>query len=228
MSTFRIGIPVYPFVDLLDVAAPREVFYWMEEIAAPARAFRTVVLAETREPVPTRAGLPIVPDLSFADFDAAGGRLDLIWVPGGRDSALEPLMGDTPFRARIQKLAAGASWITSVCTGAVLLADAGLLTGFRATTHWSTLECLKAYGVRVAKGHPRFVVDRRRGEAVRVTGGGVSSGLDEALALVELLCDRATAEQVQQYIQYFPDPPVHAAIPATPPCDLPVPPRRGR
>lgn len=221
-SDFLIGIPVYPGVDLLDVAGAREVFYWMGEQSTDRR-FRTLVLAEQRGPVPTHAGLPIVPDLTFDEFDASGDVLDLIWVPGAADSTLAPMLGDTPFRARIQNLAAGASYVTSVCTGAVLLADAGLLDGFESTTHWATLDCLKAYGVPVAKGHPRFVVSEKAGQAVRVTGGGVSSGLDESLGIVEMLCGTAAAEQVQQTIQYFPDPPVHAEIPATPPCDLPVP-----
>lgn len=219
---FLIGIPVYPGVDLLDVAGAREVFYWMGEQSTDRR-FRTLVLAETTDRVQTHAGLPIVPDMSFDEFGEQELQLDLIWVPGASDATLAPMLGGTPFRARIQTLASGASYVTSVCTGAMLLADAGLLTGFRATSHWSVLNCLPPYGVEVAEGHPRYVVDRKEGEAVRVTGGGVSSGIDEALEIVQMLCGTDAAEQVQVSIQYFPHPPVQGTIPESPPCDLPAP-----
>jgi transcriptional regulator GlxA family with amidase domain len=232
MSPFRIGIPVYPLVDLLDVAAPREVFYWMDalpwEEGERKREFSILVLAETPDPVPTRAGLPIVPDTTFAAFAASGEKLDLVWVPGADDRALAPLLGDEVWRERIRELCANAEYVTSVCTGAMLLGAAGLLDGWRATTHWSLIECLRAYGAVVDSELHRFVVDARPGEAIRITGGGVSSGIDEALEIVVRLCGRARAERVQQVIQYFPDPPVHATVPTPPPCTLAAPPNRAR
>lgn len=221
-DTFLIGIPVYPMVDLLDVAAPREVFFWMQSLAPPPTRYEVLVLAETRDPVPTHAGLPILPDRTFDEFLASGGQLDLLWVPGAAGDTLAPMLGG-PFRDRLTTLAAGASYVTSVCTGAILLADAGLLAGFEATTHWADLKCLAAFpGVKVAKGHPRWVISERPGEAVRVTGGGVSSGLDEALRVVELLAGTDTARDVQQMMQYYPKPPVSSRIPKTPDCTLPV------
>jgi transcriptional regulator GlxA family with amidase domain len=221
-ETFVIGIPVYPMVDLLDVAGPREVFFWMQALAPPETRYEVLVLAETRAAVPTHAGLPIVPDRTFDEFAASGGRLDLLWVPGAADVTLAPMLGG-PFGDRIRALAEGASYVTSVCTGAILLADAGLLKGFEATTHWGDLKCLAAFeGVTVAKGHPRWVISERPGEATRVTGGGVSSGLDEALRVVELLAGTPLARQVQQMMQYYPKPPVKSRIPKPPPCDLPI------
>jgi cyclohexyl-isocyanide hydratase len=111
---------------------------------------------------------------------------------------------------------AHASWVTSVCEGALLLAQAGLLDGYLATTHWAFIPCLKQYAaVKVAEGYPRFVVDRNR-----VTGGGVSSALDESLKLVELIAGYAVAQQVQQFTQYYPCPPVASTITPTDSCPL--------
>src|SRR5467141_1111725 len=113
-------------------------------------------------------------------------------------------------------VSAGARYVTSVCEGALLLAAAGLLDGFEATTHWAFIPCLKKHpAIKVAEGHPRFVVDRNR-----VTGGGISSGLDEAFKLVELLSDYATAQKVQQTTQYYPRPPVSGTLPNATGCPL--------
>jgi cyclohexyl-isocyanide hydratase len=116
--------------------------------------------------------------------------------------------------------------VTSVCEGALLLAAAGLLDGYRATTHWAFIECLRAYDkihvVGSAGDLPRFVVDRgTNGGAVRVTGGGISSGFDEALEIVRLLAGEDTAKWVQQVTQYFPKPPVNAPLPDPKGCALP-------
>jgi transcriptional regulator GlxA family with amidase domain len=94
------------------------------------------------------------------------------------------------------------------------LAVAGLLDGFHATTHWSFVPCLKKFrNVKVVEDHPRFVVDSNR-----ITGGDISSGLDEALKLVEILTSRDVAEGVQQMIQYYPDPPVTSTTPLVKDC----------
>jgi cyclohexyl-isocyanide hydratase len=102
----------------------------------------------------------------------------------------------------------------------MLLAAAGLLDGYRATTHWEFLSCFPQHfpKVIVAPGHPRFVHDGNR-----LTGGGISSGLDEALKLIELLAGSELARQVQQSTQYYPDPPVSSAIPPSPAqCPIPA------
>src|SRR4051812_12613855 len=105
----------------------------------------------------------------------------------------------------LKKQAAGAKLMCSVCDGAMLLAAAGLLDNYRATTHWAFLSCFPTLfpKVKVAEGHPRFVHDRDR-----LTGAGISSGLDEALMLITLLGGIELARQVQQNAQYYPDPPV--------------------
>jgi transcriptional regulator GlxA family with amidase domain len=106
--------------------------------------------------------------------------------------------------------------VCSVCEGALLLARAGLLDGHQATTHWAFVKCLQRFPkIKVDTKHKRFV---RSGN--RLTGGGISSGLDEALKLISLLFGDETAKDVQATTQYFPKPPVMGTIPATPPCSI--------
>ena len=112
-------------------------------------------------------------------------------------------------------MAAGARWICSVCEGALLLARAGLLDGHKATTHWAFVECLKRFPIDVDTTHQRFIVSGNR-----LTGGGISSGLDEALKLICLLFGEETAKGVLVTTQYFPKPPVVGSIPAAPSCPV--------
>jgi transcriptional regulator GlxA family with amidase domain len=208
-----IGIPIYDGVDLLDVAAPYEIFNWMKA-EVPALGVEVMLLAVDMKDVTTLNGLTMRPEGKFKKF----ASLDVLWVPGGDPRALNRLIDD-PKRTYLDYLctvSAGARYVTSVCEGALLLAAAGLLDGFEATTHWAFIPCLKKYpAIKVAEGHPRFVVDR-----TRVTGGGISSGLDEAFKLVELLSDYATAQKVQQTTQYYPCPPVSGTLPDATGCTL--------
>jgi transcriptional regulator GlxA family with amidase domain len=97
-----------------------------------------------------------------------------------------------------------------------LLAAAGLLDGYEATTHWAFIPCLKQFPkIKVVEGYPRFVLDRNR-----LTGGGISSGLDEALKLVELLAGYETAQRVQRTTQYYPAPPVASALTPVDACPI--------
>ena len=197
-----IGIPVYPGVDLLDVTGPHEVLKWMD----PKVDLR-LIAASTEKPIVTRDGFSF---LATHDF-ASTPRLDVLWVPGGDPDALTIIMsGKMPdYINFLKRVAATADWVCSVCEGALLLAAAGLLDGYQATTHWYFTPCLKEFkNVTVVDGHPRFVQDRNR-----LTGGGISSGLDEALRLVELLKGTAVAQEVQQTLQYYPRPPVNSEIP---------------
>ena len=208
-----IGIPIYEKVDLLDVAAPAEIFDAMKN-SAPQLKAEVCLIAENDRDVVTKAGVTIKPDKCFHEVP----HLDVLWVPGGDPSALKKIMHD-PKRTYLDFLisrAANARWVTSVCEGAMLLAQAGLLDGYLATTHWAFIPCLKQYkAISVAEGYPRFVADRNR-----VTGGGISSGLDEALKMVELLAGYAVAQQVQQFTQYYPAPPVASTIPPARGCPL--------
>lgn len=209
----NIGIPIYDKVDLLDVAAPYELFNLMKQMAqtVPTEVY---LIAAKSEPIKTRDGLVMKPQKTFA----TAPELDVLWVPGGDPSALKRLMND-PARTYLNFLiqrSKKARFVASVCEGAMLLAAAGLLDGYDATTHWAFIPCLKKFrAINVVEGYPRFVVDRDR-----ITGGGISSGLDEALKLVELLSSYEVAQQVQQFAQYYPCPPVSSVIPPPGKCPL--------
>lgn len=221
MHTFTIGIPIYEGVDLLDVAAPYEMFNWMGEEVKTRIKVKVHVLAETTKTVKTRDGLRLSPQKTFKKAP----QLDLLWVPGGDPKALEKMMHHPPYIDFLLKQSEQATYVASVCEGALLLASAGLLNGYRATTHWAFINCLKSFPeIKVAKGFPRFVINKFRDASGKlryvVTGGGISSGLDEALELVKLIVDKETAESVQLTTQYFPEPPVKGHIPTPGDCPL--------
>src|SRR5215213_247354 len=202
-----IGIPVYQNVDLLDVAGPYEMFNWV-----PDKQIQAVIISEDGCPVTSVNGVTFEAHYSFANAPA----LDVLWTPGGPVEVMNALMTADPptYLDYLTKVAASASWICSVCEGALLLAKAGLLDGHQATTHWAVIECLKQFKtVGVVDGNPRFVQSGNR-----LTGGGISSGLDEALRLIEIIAGTGAALSVQATTQYFPIPPVQGSIPASPPC----------
>jgi len=218
-SSFVIGIPVFDGMDLMDVAAPREVFSWMGESWSARGPVEIKLVAEDVGLVTTRDGTRILPDATFCQVP----RVDLMWVPGGEYAVMQAQAANEAFVEALRAWAADALYVTSVCEGALILAGAGLLNGYCATTHWAVLECLRTYPEVDVQGGPgdlpRFVVDAGDGlGAVRVTGGGISSGLDEALELVRLIAGETIAEGVQQTIQYFPNPPVSAPLPTPGPC----------
>ena len=204
----KLGIPVYERVDLLDVAGPYEMFKWVD----PKKALETIILSEDGGPVTSVNGLRFEAHSSFA----ANPCLDVLWVPGGDPKALQAMMRkpESAYFTYLRAVAPKAKWVCSVCEGALLLARAGLLDGHKATTHWAYVKCLQKFpAIDVDLTHPRFVESGNR-----LTGGGISSGLDEALELITLLFDEATAIDVQQTTQYFPRPPVQGSIPPTPGC----------
>jgi transcriptional regulator GlxA family with amidase domain len=206
----KLGIPVYEGVDLLDVAGPYEMFKWVDS----SKGLKTVIISADGGPVKTVNGLRFEAHASFASTPA----LDVLWVPGGKPEVLGEMMSDpaSPYLAYLQQVAAKAKWVCSVCEGALLLARAGLLDGHKATTHWAFVECLQRFPkIDVDTTHQRFIVSGNR-----LTGGGISSGLDEALKLIALLFGEETAMAVQVTTQYFPKPPIWGQIPPTPPCDV--------
>jgi transcriptional regulator GlxA family with amidase domain len=152
-------------------------------------------VAESAEPITCAHGLRVLADCTWDDV----GRVDLLVLPGGNT---QPLQADDAFVQRMRDLAARGTLMTSVCTGALIYAKAGLLAGRPATTHWSSLESLSGYDVRVDPD-ARFVDD---GEIV--TAAGVSAGIDMALHLVARLESVEQAQAVRRYIQYDPQPPV--------------------
>jgi cyclohexyl-isocyanide hydratase len=203
----RIGIPLYSNFDSLDVLGPFQTFTMAADRLEPK------LLAASKAPVRSFEGVEITPHATFDETKS----LDVLFVPGG--IKLEDILqaggpDENPLLSFLRRIGRrddeNPRLITSVCTGALFLAAAGLLQGFRATTHWNYKSVLAMFpGVTVADGYPRFVID-----ANRITGGGISSGLDEAMAMVALLLDRKTARRGQLTMQYAPNPPFNDGDPS--------------
>lgn len=214
---FNIAIPVYEGVDLIDIAAPFEIFNWMGTYWKE-RAVKVKLVAKRRRALRTRDRLQFMPDLTFGYYSKNSVQVDLLWTPGGDPKHLRATMQDADYLDFLREQSKRAEYVTSVCEGALLLASAGLLDGYTATTHWSFIPCLKSFPeIKIADGHPRYVVDRNR-----VTGGGISSGFDEALELVARVSSYEIAQQVQLVTQYFPKPPFNGEIPFADSCPIKI------
>lgn len=192
----QIGLLVYPGMFLQDLVGPLTMF--------EALMKRDIhLLWKNREPVgpekPQHPGLPVTPTTTFADCPQ---RLDVLFVPGGVPGTLT-VMEDREVLAFLADRGAKARWVTSVCTGSLILGAAGLLAGYRATSHWATLDVLREFGATPVR--QRVVTDRNR-----VTGGGVTAGLDFGLDLVSKLRNPTYAQAVQLYLEYDPRPPFNA------------------
>jgi cyclohexyl-isocyanide hydratase len=197
MSKLQIGILVFPNITQLDFTGPLQVFSSLPDA--------TVHLIWKRiEPVTSDTVLTIMPTISFADCP----QLDVICVPGG--AGTDDMVIDEEVLTFLRAQSLHAKYVTSVCTGSLVLGAAGLLKGYKATTHWTAMEYLGAYGATPTK--TRVCVDRNR-----VTGGGVTAGIDFALTLVSHLADRPTAEMIQLRLEYNPAPPFTAGSPDTAP-----------
>jgi transcriptional regulator GlxA family with amidase domain len=198
VAKLRVGVLVFDDVEVLDFAGPFEVFSRTRLTPGPesrrsddSAPFHVFTVAPRPGPVTAVGGLRIVPD---CDFETAPA-IDVLVVPGGFGT--RPLLNDEPVLAWVRRTAASAQLVTSVCTGALVLARAGLLAGRRATTHWSALD-------RLAGLDPTITVDgtRRVVDDVVVTSAGVSAGIDMAFSVVSALCGRAVAEETARYIEY--------------------------
>ena len=203
-----IGIPVYQDVDLLDVTGPKEIFSWI-----PEKFGITVELIADKannKTITSRDGLTFTVAEDVRGYPQARRALGA----GRHPAALKRELAQGTYIEFLKKQS-GAKFICSVCEGAVLLAASGLLDDHLITTHWAFIPCMTKFKVKVAQGFPRFVLDRNR-----LTGGGISSGLDEAFKLVELLTDYETAQGIQQTTQYYPCPPVASTIELDPTDDV--------
>ncbi|HEY3091078.1 MAG TPA: DJ-1/PfpI family protein [Jatrophihabitantaceae bacterium] len=192
----RIAIVVFDGAEELDFVGPWEVLTsWAREVASDAEV---LLVAESPDPVRAGKGMRVLPDTTW---DAVG-RVDVLLLPGGRGT--RALVEDAALHQRLRELAAGGTLMTSVCTGSLVYAAAGLLRGRPATTHWSTLERLATLDETIeVRPDDRFVDD---GDVV--TAAGVSAGIDMALHLVARLDSTDAARRVKRGIQYDPQPPV--------------------
>jgi transcriptional regulator GlxA family with amidase domain len=191
----RIAIALFDDAEELDFAGPWEVFgVWADDF--PGDGVELVAVADTSEPMRCANGLRVLADRTWDQL----GHVDVLLYPGGIGTRAQ--LGQEHVRARIRERAAAGTLMASVCTGALVLADAGLLDGRPATTHRDSLELLRSLGRDIdVRPHARFVDD---GDVL--TAAGVSAGIDLALHLVARLHSPERAAAVRRTIQYEPEP----------------------
>jgi cyclohexyl-isocyanide hydratase len=196
MDIIRVGFLVYPGVVQLDVMGTYQVLTFPPH-------FQVNLIGKTLEPICSNEGLIITPTLAISDCP----QLDVICIPGGGMGQLE-VMRDREILDFVRRQGESAQYVTSVCTGSLILAAAGLLEGYRATCHWAFCEQLAMLGVEVVP--QRVTIDRNR-----ITGAGVTSIIDLGLTLLGLMCGEDMAKITQLMLEYQPDPPFNAGTPAT-------------
>lgn len=198
--TLHIGLLVFPNLQQLDLTGPYDVFASLPDVVVH-------LIWKSRDPVTSSTGLSLMPTTDIACCPA----LDVICVPGG--SGVNALMEDAEIIGFIQRQAENARYVTSVCTGALVLGAAGLLRGKRATTHWASHHLLEALGAIPV--HERVVRDGNL-----MTGGGITAGIDFALTLVAELFGELEAQAIQLQLEYAPQPPFNAGHPSTAPAQV--------
>ncbi|MBI5132183.1 MAG: DJ-1/PfpI family protein [Rhodopseudomonas palustris] len=198
----QIAFLIFPEFTALDMVGPHHMLSGL--MGATVH-----IVAKTRDPVKSDAGLVFVPSATFADCPA---DLDIICVPGGTQGTLAAMQDEATIRF-LKDRGSRARFVTSVCTGSLVLGAAGLLDGYRATSHWAAKPVLPVFGAVPTEG--RVVRDRNR-----ITGGGVTAGIDFGLSLVGQLRDRQYAEVAQLIAEYAPEPPFDAGTPARAPADV--------
>lgn len=196
----RICMLVFPGLTQLDLTAPFEVLWRLPDASIQ-------LVGESLAPVRSDSGLVLTPDVTLA----GAAQADILFVPGG--PGVNALLENANVLGFLQAQAKAAAFVTSVCTGSLVLGAAGLLWGYRATTHWLSLEFLSAFGATPVR--ERVVVDRNR-----ITGGGVTAGLDFALTLAAQLLGPDHAQAIQLQTEYDPAPPFDAGSPARAPASV--------
>jgi cyclohexyl-isocyanide hydratase len=190
---YTLGLIFYPGMTSLDIIGPQQVL-------SPLPGVKTYRIWKTLDPVKTDDGMMVLPDTTFANCP----QLDILCIGGG---LLQEAVEDDPdILEFLQKQGSTAKYVTSVCGGSIFLAKAGLLAGYRAATYWSGRDRLAKLGVEV--GNERVVVDRNR-----ITGGGVTAGIDFGLTIVSILYGEEIAKIVQLLLEYNPAPPFDTGSP---------------
>ncbi|MGE0443103.1 MAG: DJ-1/PfpI family protein [Gemmatimonadales bacterium] len=195
-TTFRqIGLVAFPGMFPLDILGPKAVF---EDLLNT----HVHIVAKSKAPIAVGGHAQLLPDLTLADCPE---HLDVIFVPGGGVGPVT-MMQDAEMLEFLRHQARTARYVTSVCTGSLVLGAAGLLRGYRATSHWVTLDVLSRLGATPVKA--RFVEDRNR-----ITSAGVTAGLDLAFVVAARLAGERYARAEMLNIEYDPDPPFRAGNP---------------
>jgi cyclohexyl-isocyanide hydratase len=193
-TPLEIGMLLYPGLTLLDLIGPATVFSWFSNIH---------LVWKTKDLVCSDTGVGIQPTCTF---ETCPRELDILFVPGGFGQ--QQLMSDAEVLAFLADRGSNSNYITSVCSGSLLLGAAGLLKGYKATSHWATRDALSTFGAEPVEA--RVVVDRNR-----ITGGGVTAGIDFGLVLLAKLRGDEAAKLTQLAMEYDPEPPFQSGSPRT-------------
>jgi cyclohexyl-isocyanide hydratase len=194
----HVGILVFPRVQQLDLTGPYEVF-------ASISGAKVHLIWKDRLVIASASGLLLTPTMTFVECPT----LDVLCVPGGE--GINALLRDAEVLDFLRAQASRVRYLTSVCTGALVLGAAGLIKGRRATTHWASHDLLAKFGAIPTKG--RVVRDGKL-----VTAGGVTAGIDFALTIAAELLGEARAQEIQLAHEYAPEPPFQAGTPETAPA----------
>lgn len=198
--TLRFGLLAFPQVQQLDLTGPYEVF-------ASVPGSEVHLIWKDLRPLRSATGLMLTPTVSFADCPP----LDVLCVPGG--AGVNALLEDEAVLAFLRERAPGLRYLTSVCTGSLVLGAAGLLSGKRATSHWNALDFLSRFGAEP-------VAERVVRDGTLITAGGVTSGIDFGLTVVAELLGETEAQTIQLAIEYAPQPPFDAGTPREAPAEI--------
>ncbi len=197
-SPQNVGIYIFENMTMLDGYAPLQFLAMVEQ-------FNTFTFAKHMQPLKSDCGAVLTPDHDLASCPP----LDILVMPGGGD--VLPQMRDAELQTWLRRTGPATGYVTSVCTGALILAEAGLLDGYKATTHWGWIEQLKDYpDIEVVD--QRVVIDRNR-----ISGGGVTAGIDFALALIAEVVAPPAAQAMQLMFEYRPEPPFDSGSPRSAP-----------
>jgi cyclohexyl-isocyanide hydratase len=196
----QVGMLLYPGLTLLDLIGPQTTLSHVMDIH--------LVWRSRDEPVTSDTGIRLLPT---ATFDECPRDLDVLFVPGG--PGMSGAIASAEVREFLADRGSRATWVTSVCTGSIVLGAAGLLHGYRATSHWGALDLLPLVGADPVSDQ-RVVVDRNR-----ITAGGVTAGIDFGLTLVARMMGDRTAKTIQLALEYDPRPPFDAGTPFRPDAD---------
>jgi len=198
MTKLNVGVFIYPKVTMLDAYGPHQIFSYVEQ-------FNAFLFAKTKDPLLSDSGAILTANYGFDDCPP----IDILVIAGAADP-LDALQ-DKETIDFIRQAGRNAKYVTSVCTGSLFLAEAGLLNGYKAATHWGWKDCLECYpGVTVVDD--RVQIDRNR-----ITGGGITAGLDFAFTLISEVVNEDVAQVMQLIFQYSPEPPFSAGLPETTP-----------
>lgn len=197
---FTIGMIIFNDMTNQDFVGPHDAF-------SRVSAAQVHVLARTLDPVTTDSRLRVLPQMTLKDAP----MLDMLFIGGGGGTT--KLMEDREHIEFLRARAPTAQYITSVCTGALVLGAAGLLKGYKAATHWAAMDILPVFGAEPVR--KRVVIDRNR-----ITGGGVTAGIDFGLTVIGKLWGHDLAQTLQLGMEYAPEPPYNSGSPATAPAEI--------